>query len=251
MWYKHQARSRRYKRNALLRSKSQFFLHEKRFSQFTDNTVGYFRQAYENGWKIPAALGFTLIGILQCYHLTRQSESDNSEHVASGLGRFSTHASIEERRMLTQRQVELLKTVPYRAISRLWGQVNDKELPVSVREPIYQTWTYLFGCNLDEMKYPLNHYHNLGEFFSRPLKRGVRSFINDSHHLASPVDAVVASFGRVVFTNEICMLEQIKGVRYRMDEFLGSRQHSIDSETSLSSKNSTKMLYRNTEMLEH
>nr|CCA24217.1 unnamed protein product [Albugo laibachii Nc14]CCA26939.1 unnamed protein product [Albugo laibachii Nc14] len=129
------------------------------------------------------------------------------------------HATVEEKRVLTKRQVELIKMLPYRAISRLWGQVHDKEL------------------------YPLDHYRNLGQFFSRPLKPGARLIVSDENHLASPVDAVVATFGRVSVTKGNHMLEQIKGVRCRMDEFLGTRDLNINPDAPLLSKISNTRLY--------
>lgn len=64
-------------------------------------------------------------------------------------------------------------------------------------------------------------YANLGEFFSRPLKDGVRVFDSNPNHIASPVDGTVASIGVVDASSGIPTLEQIKGARYRLDEFLG------------------------------
>ncbi|KAG9412433.1 hypothetical protein AC1031_015350 [Aphanomyces cochlioides] len=40
--------------------------------------------------------------------------------------------------------------------------------------------------------------------------------------MSSPVDGTMATYGVVDFTDDIPVLEQIKGVRYRMDEFLGA-----------------------------
>ena len=72
------------------------------------------------------------------------------------------------------------------------------------------------------MKYPLQNYANLGEFFSRPLKSGARPFDTTRGHLASPVDGTVSSIGEVNASNNVPTLEQIKGARYRLDEFLGN-----------------------------
>lgn len=93
--------------------------------------------------------------------------------------------------------------------------------PVWLRAPLYKAWTYVYDCKLDEMSFPLEEYRNLGEFFSRPLKDGVRSFVNKSGHLASPVDGAVAAIGVVDDSTSVPTLEQIKGARYRLDEFLG------------------------------
>ncbi|RHY57492.1 hypothetical protein DYB38_001259 [Aphanomyces astaci] len=82
--------------------------------------------------------------------------------------------------------------------------------PVWMREPIYNAWTRAFDCKLDEMKYPLEHYKNLGEFFSRPLKDGIRPVNWDPRCVSSPVDGTMASFGVVDFTDDIPVMEQIK-----------------------------------------
>ncbi|RQM23784.1 hypothetical protein B5M09_006240 [Aphanomyces astaci] len=84
--------------------------------------------------------------------------------------------------------------------------------PVWMREPIYNAWTRAFDCKLDEMKYPLEHYKNLGEFFSRPLKDGIRPVNWDPRCVSSPVDGTMASFGVVDFTDDIPVMEQIKAL---------------------------------------
>lgn len=43
------------------------------------------------------------------------------------------------------------------------------------RVPGFKLYSWIFGCNLDEMKDPdLTHYKNLSEFFYRELKDGAR-----------------------------------------------------------------------------
>ncbi|RLO10864.1 hypothetical protein DYB28_009433 [Aphanomyces astaci] len=108
--------------------------------------------------------------------------------------------------------------------------------PVWMREPIYNAWTRAFDCKLDEMKYPLEHYKNLGEFFSRPLKDGIRPVNWDPRCVSSPVDGTMASFGVVDFTDDIPVMEQIKGVRYRMDDFLGDVPAFFDKPSKAGNK---------------
>lgn len=167
-------------------------------------------------------MGFALIGFLQWHHLNHPTEEERTTRPAKALERLPGATTPFEHTMATERQMESLKLIPYRAISRLWGQVHDKELPMWMRAPLYKAWTLAFGCNLDEMKYPLESYRNLGEFFSRPLKEDARVFVQDPRHLASPVDGTVAAIGVVDEADGIPTLEQVKGARYRLDEFLGS-----------------------------
>ncbi|RLN49230.1 hypothetical protein BBJ29_003890 [Phytophthora kernoviae] len=165
---------------------------------------------FSGSWKIPATLGFTLIGFLQWQQLNHPTDEERKTHPAPALQRLpGTHTTFEET-MATERQMQSLKLFPYRAASRLWGKVHDKELPMWLREPIYKAWTAVFNCKLDEMKYPLQDYVNLGEFFSRPLKEGARPFDTVPSHLASPVDGTVASIGVVNDSNNVPTLEQIK-----------------------------------------
>ncbi|CAH0521717.1 unnamed protein product [Peronospora belbahrii] len=173
-------------------------------------------------WKIPATLGFAFIGFLQWQHLTQTTDEERKTHPAAALRRLpGSNYTAFENTMATERQLQSLKLFPYRAVSRLWGEVHNKELPMWLREPVYKAWTAVFDCKLDEMKYPLRNYANLGEFFSRPLKDGARPFDRTPGHLASPVDGTVASIGEVDDSNNVPLLEQIKGARYRLDEFIG------------------------------
>ncbi len=122
-----------------------------------------------------------------------------------------------ERRPDDSFRTALIHCLPLRLASRVWGWANQLTLPVFARAPIYQAWTSAFGCNLDEMRYPLEHYENLAAFFSRPLKDGARP-IDETTEMVSPVDAVVTQFGSV---SPAGTLEQIKGSSFALSEFLG------------------------------
>ncbi|RKP29759.1 phosphatidylserine decarboxylase [Metschnikowia bicuspidata] len=107
-------------------------------------------------------------------------------------------------------------TLPLKAISRLWGQVNSITLPVWLRTPSYRFYSAVFGANLDEIDEPdLTTFKNLSEFFYRKLKPGVRP-IADAE-LVSPSDGKVLKFG-VINNGEI---EQVKGMTYSIDALLG------------------------------
>lgn len=67
----------------------------------------------------------------------------------------------------------------------------------------------------------LQHYRNLGEFFRRKLKPQVRP-VCDSHCVISPADGKILHFGRV----KNCEVEQVKGVTYSLETFLGPRTWS-------------------------
>ena len=79
--------------------------------------------------------------------------------------------------------MKLYKALPLKAASRLWGYVNNLELPVWLRGPVYRTYIRMFGCNMEEAAVrDLEHYRNLGEFFRRRLRPDVRP-LDSSHSL--------------------------------------------------------------------
>ncbi|KAF0689980.1 Aste57867_18624 [Aphanomyces stellatus] len=148
-------------------------------------------------------------------------QKKDSKHPAKVFTRLPGEKTEAEARLRSRTTMIPLNVLPYRFISRLWGAANDINLPHCLREPVYHAWTLAFGCQLDEMKHPLRDYKNLGEFFSRQLKDGVRPVDDDITCICSPVDGRLSTVGTVDYTDAIPVLEQIKGVRYRMDEFLG------------------------------
>lgn len=117
-------------------------------------------------------------------------------------------------------------TLPLKAISRLWGQVNSIDLPVWLRGPSYRLYSCIFGVNLDEMDEPdLATYSNLSEFFYRKLRPGVRPLADTD--LVSPSDGKVLKFG-VIENGEI---EQVKGMTYSVDSLLGLSAKSLAAPT--------------------
>lgn len=110
-------------------------------------------------------------------------------------------------------------TLPLKAISRLWGQFNQITVPVWLRSPLYHFYLYVFGVNLEEMADPdLRNYANLGEFFYRTLKDGVRPI--DEADVVSPADGKVLKFGAISNGK----IEQVKGMTYLVDALLGTNE---------------------------
>ncbi|KAG9294898.1 hypothetical protein G9A89_003238 [Geosiphon pyriformis] len=122
-------------------------------------------------------------------------------------------------------QVHIFGVLPLRALSRLWGRINnDFALPTWLREPIYRLYTWVFGCNLEEIAITdLKNYPNLGSFFYRSLKPGVRPIEDAS--LVSPADGQVLAFG-VIHGDKV---EQVKGVTYSLSALLGNERSNHGS----------------------
>lgn len=72
-------------------------------------------------------------------------------------------------------KVKVAAVLPLRNISRLWGDFNSIQIPIFLRPAGFKLYSWIFGCNLEEMKNSdLKSYRNLSEFFTRELKYGAR-----------------------------------------------------------------------------
>ncbi|KAF8985966.1 phosphatidylserine decarboxylase 1 [Entomortierella lignicola] len=162
-------------------------------------------------WKpIPIGVGLAFIAFLQ-YRRVRERNADQEVSKAVIVGPWTVH---------------VISELPLKAISRLWGAFNSITLPMWFREPGFKFYSWIFGCNLEEMKDPdLRHYKNLGEFFYRELRDDVRP-IDYNAALVSPSDGRVFHFGLV----DGSKVEQIKGMSYSLDQFLGSQKANETSQ---------------------
>lgn len=133
------------------------------------------------------------------------------------LRRKNTHPSQSPELIAKDWEVLYYRVIPFRAMSRAWGWLTSCHLPVWARQPVLGLYARTFQCNLDEaLDANLEHYASLSEFFRRKLRHGVRP-IDDRCLVVSPADGTVLHFGRVTAG----MMEQVKGVSYSLNEFLG------------------------------
>ncbi|KAA8497168.1 Phosphatidylserine decarboxylase proenzyme 1, mitochondrial [Porphyridium purpureum] len=110
------------------------------------------------------------------------------------------------------------RQLPLRAVSRLWGTVNELPLPVPLRAPLYNSWCRTFDCDVDQAEKPLKEYANLQEFFGRALKPGLRPTDTAPDAVVSPCDGRVLTCGPV---GAFGKLHQVKGFTYDLRDFLG------------------------------
>ncbi|KAF4300703.1 phosphatidylserine decarboxylase [Botryosphaeria dothidea] len=115
-------------------------------------------------------------------------------------------------------QVQVMSTLPLKALSRLWGRFNELDIPYYLRVPGFRLYSFIFGVNLDEMEeQDLHKYPNLAKFFYRTLKPGFGTIDNGE-------------------------VEQVKGVTYSLDALLGSNppsRRSSDAGSNISSSPSS------------
>ncbi|CAH1451815.1 unnamed protein product [Lactuca virosa] len=117
-------------------------------------------------------------------------------------------------------KAKFLNMLPLRSISRFWGHLSGKELPVWVRPYAHRAWARAFHSNLEEVGLPLKEYASLKDFVIRRLKDGARPINSDPHTLMSPVDGTVLRVGEL---KEGVMIEQVKGFSYSVSSLLGAR----------------------------
>lgn len=87
-------------------------------------------------------------------------------------------------------QITCYRSVPLRPLSRAWGWISDRPVPMSLRHWVYNKYSRMYSVNLDEVENELICYSSLAEFFSRRLKEGVRP-IDLSHCIVSSLSCLL------------------------------------------------------------
>ncbi|KAB2577599.1 Phosphatidylserine decarboxylase proenzyme 1 [Lasiodiplodia theobromae] len=175
-------------------------------------------------WKpIPIALGVGFLGVFQFYRIQRDAKTqpgdDDSSYADSENGDGERPPKRKRIRPSGPWQVQVMSTLPLKALSRLWGRFNELDIPYYLRVPGFRLYSFIFGVNLDEMEeQDLHKYPNLAKFFYRTLKPGVRPIDPNPNAMVSPADGKVVQFG-TIDNGEV---EQVKGVTYSLDALLGS-----------------------------
>lgn len=138
-------------------------------------------------------------------------------------------------------ELKFYEMFPFRLTSRLWGYIAAMELPSSLRPLVFGGFCRIFNVNISEAEITdLKSYKSLSDFFTRQLKDGVRVIAPTA--CVSPCDGTVLFCGPAL-TDRI---EQVKGVTYSLEEFLGSNKWSRSSEDYYRSllKNTDNILHQ-------
>ncbi|KAK0727399.1 phosphatidylserine decarboxylase-domain-containing protein [Lasiosphaeria miniovina] len=168
-------------------------------------------------YPIPVGLGVAFLGLVQFYKVsTREQEKEVAEN-----GKIEPQPKKRPRiRPDGPWQVQVMSTLPLKAISRIWGKFNELVIPYYLRVPGFRLYSFIFGVNLDEIEETdLHKFPNLAAFFYRTLKPGVRPLDPNPNALISPADGRVLQFGQI----EGGDIEQVKGMTYTVEALLGQR----------------------------
>ncbi|KAF2672655.1 phosphatidylserine decarboxylase [Microthyrium microscopicum] len=191
------------------------------------------REAWNNTrvewYAIPAAAGIGFLGALQLYKVVTENEKARREAEEDNGGVYNNGEDEDPKKPKKRKrvrpsgpwQVQIMSTLPLKALSRLWGRFNELTIPYYLRVPGFKLYSYIFGVNLSEVEEPdLHVFPNLAAFFYRTLKPGVRPIDSNPNSVVSPADGKVIQFG-TIDNGEV---EQVKGMTYSLDALLGSEK---------------------------
>jgi phosphatidylserine decarboxylase len=120
--------------------------------------------------------------------------------------------------------------LPNHLMSRLAGLVASAKLGF-VSHALIKLFIRTYGVNMVEAKFEkANHYTSFNEFFTRPLKKGLRPVAQDPGILTHPVDGAISQAGSIADNQLI----QAKGHYYSVQSLIGG-----DAETAALFQNGT------------
>ncbi|KAK6524853.1 phosphatidylserine decarboxylase 1 [Arthrobotrys megalospora] len=211
-------------------------------SSSSSNSEKSFSERLKKAWNdtpikwtpIPVGLGITYLGFK---HYT--TVMDRERRIAEEESQYDPNQK-RKIRPTGPWQVQILSTLPLKALSRLWGKFNEIPLPVIFRPFGFKLYAFIFGVNISEAKnQDLKSYRNLAEFFYREIDPAVRP-IDKSSAVVSPSDGKVLMVGEV---REGGRVENVKGMTYSLDALLSGHGEAKTS----SNPSSPAVLFGQTE----
>jgi phosphatidylserine decarboxylase len=116
-----------------------------------------------------------------------------------------------------------MKKAVYRSFVELTGGPVFSKLikgfaTSKISKVIIPSFSKTFKINEDEMEKKIHEFDTLHQFFIRSLKPNARVIHQDEKSLVSPVDGVLANFGKITGNKTF----RVKGQDYSLDEMVGS-----------------------------
>lgn len=75
----------------------------------------------------------------------RDQEFDQVVHGTKSFHEHSKDILTLTARFQTSRQVQIMSTLPLKALSRLWGRFNELDIPYYLRVPGFKLYSFIFG----------------------------------------------------------------------------------------------------------
>jgi len=123
-------------------------------------------------WEpIPIALGVGFLGAFQLYRIQRREKHTKAENgeieETDKLGRPKKRERIRPSGPWT---VQVMSTLPLKALSRVWGRFNELNIPYYLRVPGFKLYSFIFGVKLVPCKTHQYHYA-----YTQQSLRGLRA----------------------------------------------------------------------------
>lgn len=117
-------------------------------------------------------------------------------------------------------KIAMQYAMPKHAISRLVGKLAAAQAGTLTTQLI-KLFIKQYKINMNEALYEdPAHYKTFNEFFTRPLKPGIRPLAEEEHIIAHPVDGAISQLGDIVDGQII----QAKGHDYSLQALLGGKE---------------------------
>jgi phosphatidylserine decarboxylase len=113
---------------------------------------------------------------------------------------------------------QILRVLPRVHLSRAVGRLCDQPIPSGVARAIERAYCRAYQVNMDEAEGHLGSYPSFDAFFTRPLKKGMRSISPDP--VVSPSDGKLSCLGRIETGSQL----HVKGQLYSVAELIGDQQ---------------------------
>lgn len=117
-------------------------------------------------------------------------------------------------------KIAMQYAMPKHFISRMVGKLAAAKAG-GLTTALIKLFIKQYKIDMSEAKYPdPAHYKTFNEFFTRPLKEGIRPLAEESDIIAHPVDGAISQLGNVVDGQII----QAKGHDYSLQALLGGKE---------------------------
>jgi phosphatidylserine decarboxylase len=108
-------------------------------------------------YQIPVGLGIGFLGLVQFYKVS----SRERERLEMEDGQDGTRTPKKRARIRPDGpwQVQVMSTLPLKAISRIWGRFNELTIPYYLRVPGFKLYSWIFGVKfVPSINQPETHF---------------------------------------------------------------------------------------------